>query len=66
MRVAWKDLNFTMDVGLHPVGDRWISLRPREIDIWHKHPTAIFDATCFAAPKGEDQYLLDSYEVPEP
>src|SRR5687768_5908460 len=63
MRVSWDDLNRPDRAGSYPFAEGFVNVRPREVEIWKKHPDAVFLATRFEPAPGGVQYALSTFEL---
>ena len=63
MRISWDDLDRPDHAGSYPFAEGVVNVRRREVEIWRKHPDAVFLATRFEPAPGGVQYALSTFEL---
>jgi hypothetical protein len=63
MRISWDDLDRPRRAGSYPFAEGLVNVRAREVEIWKKHPDAVFLATRFEPAPGGVQYALSTFEL---
>ena len=63
MRISWDDLDRPDHAGSYPFAEGFVNVRLREVEIWKKHPDAVFLATRFEPAPGGVQYALSTFEL---
>jgi hypothetical protein len=63
MRISWDDLDRPDHAGSYPFAEGLVNVRLREVEIWKKHPDAVFLATRFEPAPGKVQYALSTFEL---
>jgi hypothetical protein len=63
MRISWDDLDRPDHAGSYPFAEGLVNVRRREVEIWKKHPDAVFLATRFEPAAGRVQYALSTFEL---
>jgi hypothetical protein len=63
MRISWDDLDRPHRAGSYPFAEGIVNVRLREVEIWKKHPDAVFLATRFEPAPGGVQYALSTFEL---
>jgi hypothetical protein len=63
MKVSWDDINRPDHAGSFPFAEGLVNVRQREVEIWKKHPDAVFLATRFEPAPGGVQYALSTFET---
>src|SRR5687767_77103 len=63
MRITWDDLDRPVHAGSYPFAEGFVNVRLREVEIWKKHPDAVFLATRFEPAPGGVEYALSPSDL---
>ena len=63
MKIGWDDLDRPDRAGNYPFEEGVVNVRLREVEIWKKHPDAVFLATRFEPAPGRVEYVLSTFEL---
>jgi hypothetical protein len=66
MQIGWKGIDYSPRPGRYHFIDSVLIVEPRHIEIWNKHPDAIFAVVVSLSESGKHYVLGDYHREPAP